>query len=682
MVEAFVGSSNSNSNSYNSSSSPRLVESKRRQEEWKSMGIDNDRLQSILRQRVTVVGGGTTGGGHRRSYSHSFLILSAARESFSSLHQYEKRQQERQEQKQREEQQERALQNWSIELRRILDYEIEKTVLFSIQEQGQIAKELSHLLLPKQQCLERVTHLCQQQQQQQRQCQLESSLDPSYYHPYDDGDDDQQQQHQMMENQIQELYEKYQSLAQRVLDYVTFCERNVMTARKILKKHDKLQPWQTLTKTYTTYHHYPPTSAVAVVEQKQQNNIRMMMENHSSHFLLQQLYNHDGGLSSIIASLATSLNQLYHAKKLLQAIPSLHGEGRIFPHPSLSSSSNRMSTLTPSRHQRTLSMPVLAAVSDVEIGISNTNNSNNISNSNPVIIPSVFASLSSTPTTTTTMTTMMMTSFKEPLLDQIYAARSRLHTQSSKYVELIATRSLIFQGDDEEEEEVYHDTVDDHPPLPDGISHDHRIQEANRKRRKKISSLLNLASTFFYMTSYYIVAPTTGQYALQLGSTEAMAGIIIGMTPNAALIATVLYGWWSNYAYKSALLFAAGSSLVGNLCYALALRRHSIHLVMLGRFLNGFGSARSINRRFIADTFSRAERTAESAAFVTAGAMGMAAGPAIAALLGIWFRHFPSRYVVSFRRFLILWATRFLLPCLQPFLFISDSPLLTFLWIQ
>jgi len=49
--------------------------------------------------------------------------------------------------------------------------------------------------------------------------------------------------------------------------------------------------------------------------------------------------------------------------------------------------------------------------------------------------------------------------------------------------------------------------------------------------------------------------------------------------------------------------------------------------------LNGFGSARSINRRFIADTFSKRDRTAASAAFVTAGALGMACGPAMAAML-------------------------------------------------
>ena len=55
--------------------------------------------------------------------------------------------------------------------------------------------------------------------------------------------------------------------------------------------------------------------------------------------------------------------------------------------------------------------------------------------------------------------------------------------------------------------------------------------------------------------------------------------------------------------------------------------------VLLGRLLIGFGSCRSINRRYIADSYSREDRTAASAAFVTAGSLGMAVGPAVAALL-------------------------------------------------
>ena len=106
------------------------------------------------------------------------------------------------------------------------------------------------------------------------------------------------------------------------------------------------------------------------------------------------------------------------------------------------------------------------------------------------------------------------------------------------------------------------------------------------------------------------------------------------MTPNAALIATVLYGFWSSYSYRHALIFASGSSFFGNILYALALKYNSIHMVMLGRFFVGFGSARSINRRYIADVFSKADRTAASASFVSYAALGMAAGPASAFLVG------------------------------------------------
>ena len=73
--------------------------------------------------------------------------------------------------------------------------------------------------------------------------------------------------------------------------------------------------------------------------------------------------------------------------------------------------------------------------------------------------------------------------------------------------------------------------------------------------------------------------------------------------------------------------------MTGNIFYALALHYRSLTFVLIGRFLNGFGSARSINRRFIADTFNKQDRTAASAAFVTAAALGMAAGPALAAML-------------------------------------------------
>lgn len=116
------------------------------------------------------------------------------------------------------------------------------------------------------------------------------------------------------------------------------------------------------------------------------------------------------------------------------------------------------------------------------------------------------------------------------------------------------------------------------------------------------------------------------------------------MTSVAALVSTLLYSWWTSYSYKSALIFASTCSVVGNLLYAAGLPCQSLSIVMLGRLLNGFGSARSINRRYIADSYSPADRTAASAAFVTATALGMATGPLLASVLHLVTQHSTSLY--------------------------------------
>lgn len=200
----------------------------------------------------------------------------------------------------------------------------------------------------------------------------------------------------------------------------------------------------------------------------------------------------------------------------------------------------------------------------------------------------------------------------EHVLVQIKEARKKLK-QTNEFVQVLAAPMMVEERDE--------DVVSFHE------------DEDARKIPSSFSNFLNLMSTFLYMTNYYIVAPASNTYAEKLGSDPSIAGMIIGATPIAALVSTLLYSWWTSYSYKSALVFASTCSGLGNILYAAGLPCQSLTLVMAGRLLNGFGSARSINRRYIADTFSREDRTAASAAFVTAGALGMAAGPLMASLL-------------------------------------------------
>ena len=150
--------------------------------------------------------------------------------------------------------------------------------------------------------------------------------------------------------------------------------------------------------------------------------------------------------------------------------------------------------------------------------------------------------------------------------------------------------------------------------------------------RRRISNWLNFISTFLHLTDYYVVAPGCGSYAKLMGGDESLAGLIIGMNSVAALISTLVYSWWTSWSYRGPLICAICCQIAGDIVYALALPiGGSLKLVMLGRLLSGFGSARALNRRYIADTFSPHERTAASATFVTAGALGTSFGPALAA---------------------------------------------------
>ncbi|ETV93812.1 hypothetical protein H310_12376 [Aphanomyces invadans] len=202
----------------------------------------------------------------------------------------------------------------------------------------------------------------------------------------------------------------------------------------------------------------------------------------------------------------------------------------------------------------------------------------------------------------------------EPILNRITIARQRLH-QSTRYAKTIAAQALIFDSDlSDEEEELMLKTL--------------KLQKPSH-----ISRFLNMFSTFLYMTNYYIVAPTSGEYATLLGGTAALSGIIVGMTPVASMLSAVLYSWWANKSFRHPLLFSSVCLVLGNFLYAIALSYNSITMVLIGRVLNGLGGARSINRRYIADNYSREERTGASAQFVTYSALGMSAGPAMAAVL-------------------------------------------------
>lgn len=206
-------------------------------------------------------------------------------------------------------------------------------------------------------------------------------------------------------------------------------------------------------------------------------------------------------------------------------------------------------------------------------------------------------------------------SHPDPVLDSIRAAVNRL-SNSTSFLHYLGKHALLM-GDDLQS--------------PSG---DH----ADDGRYHFMSLLLNLANTFLYMVNTYIIVPTADNYSMTLGAAATVCGVVIGSMAVAQVFSSVYFSAWSNRSYMRPLVFSSIILLVGNTLYALAYDLNSISVLLIGRLFCGLGSARAVNRRYISDCVPLKLRMQASAGFVSAGALGMACGPALACLLQTNFK--------------------------------------------
>ncbi|XP_058084981.1 SPX domain-containing membrane protein At4g22990-like [Magnolia sinica] len=204
---------------------------------------------------------------------------------------------------------------------------------------------------------------------------------------------------------------------------------------------------------------------------------------------------------------------------------------------------------------------------------------------------------------------------QDPVIDSIKAAVDRL-THSTNFLHFLGQHALIMQ------EELSTPTE----------------SEADEQRYHFMSLLLNLANTFLYMVNTYIIVPTADNYSLSLGAPATVCGVVIGSMAIAQVFSSVYFSAWSNRSYFRPLVFSSIVLLMGNTLYALAYDFDSIAVLLIGRLFCGLGSARAVNRRYISDCVPLKIRMQASAAFVSASALGMACGPALAGLLQTNFK--------------------------------------------
>ncbi|KAM7276069.1 hypothetical protein ACFE04_017935 [Oxalis oulophora] len=208
-------------------------------------------------------------------------------------------------------------------------------------------------------------------------------------------------------------------------------------------------------------------------------------------------------------------------------------------------------------------------------------------------------------------------SHPDPVVESIHAAVNRL-SFSTNFLQFREKHALIIHEDS---------------TTP---SEEHDIED----RYHFMSIVLNLVNTFLYMVNTYIVVPTADTYSFSLGAPATVCGVVIGAMAIAQVFSSVYFSAWSNRSYFRPLIFSSIVLFIGNTMYALAYDFNSITILLMGRLFCGFGSTRAVNRRYISDCVPLKFRMQASAGFVSASALGMATGPALACLFQTNFKIF------------------------------------------
>ena len=452
-------------------------------------------------------------------------------------------------------------------------------------------------------------------------------------------------------DEIENFSKLYRQVGNEVLELFEYLDLNVIGLRKILKKHDRQFDMRMSSMYFDTR---LGSTNIKGRNADALSNIGGRGNEKNSQLL--QLY-HQEGLRAIIGSIRRGFEDLYDAKLTVtgeidkgvnlkfHAGPSI-GLGDLH---SLSEVSPRKSFPRMTYQNRVASYNQLSLLKGIEEGSKGrdrgSSNPTPLSRERRQARKSFFSMLTfSSDTESQEVKTKDIEDF-EPVLKKISDVSNRvMQSQKRTITEYIVTHSAIGleltvrdmeKSDDEDE------------------SDDDETTTRTKKDKRETSStglFIALLMTFLYQANQYVVAPTSGQYADMLGQTQAMSGLIIGLSPFATIFSVILFSAWTNSSYKHPYIFCAFLLAFGNFMYASALQYNSIWMLFIGRMLTGAGAPRGIARRYIADHVSLKDRTAASNHFVTAGALGLSFGPLASSILGSFNLPFTySIFGINFR---------------------------------
>jgi hypothetical protein len=439
---------------------------------------------------------------------------------------------------------------------------------------------------------------------------------------------------------IDDMCFKYRQIGMEILDLLHYLERNSHSLKKILHRHDALFDQKMGSMYFDT--RFGPSN---------------------KHSQLRQLY-HQEGVKALVASIRRGFEELYDARNsFLSDVQQEYGrdspllgrsfDGSIIPASGRDSSSGIKLIPKVRFRKRLASFSNLKAFNETELEkekaenssksvASSSSSSSSSKISSPLKSPdNLFTPVSSGATSDTLRRNVFSSSFLdsyqtnlpvtrerslsdlEPILHEINDVAQKLLKTQNKTVEFFSSYSSM----------GLELSMCDLRRAEENASDDSGEKKDSSITTSTAGLYINLFLTFLYLSNQYIVAPSSAQYAHQLGMSPSMSGMIIGLAPFAALVSSLLYSMWSNHSFKAPLLVSILCAIAGNLFYAMALQFNSTIMLFAGRLITGFCGTRVISRRYIADHVSLDDRLFASSQFVTAGALGLAFGPLLAAIV-------------------------------------------------
>ena len=208
------------------------------------------------------------------------------------------------------------------------------------------------------------------------------------------------------------------------------------------------------------------------------------------------------------------------------------------------------------------------------------------------------------------------------LIEKIDDSNNLIRSNIEIWSLIIKSNIMIFQEKDHQLESISYIKQEE-------ILHNLTPQiktESDISREKLWNIWICLIHTFLYTMNCWIVQPTNGLYIASMNVSPYFSGIIMGLTPFAAIFSTIIYSYWTNYCYKSPMIFSCFCFFIGNFLYCYADSMSYIIFMGLGRFLIGFGGGRVINRRYLIEHVPNEYIMLFSLLYIVFTCLGMAAG--------------------------------------------------------